>query len=457
MRKHFFTPFFSSLFFLVCFCNVSAQFSGVKWEKSLFYETPTGGYYSRDPTIKKVIRTNKNETYIVWQLSGNFLPVSHFAYVQKVNTNGEQLWETELEAGGFYVPSFCDALLTGDGGIVVLSMTDSGDFGYDSSHTGGSAGDANNGILFKISVNGNLEWKRYIKGKRREHITSLDIDRYNNILVSGSTWSAYDDFAGRRRYVDSSYLSEALSQRYYYYQNNNDAFIAKFSPSGELLNLRCYGGSLSDGLIHVQDHPVYGYVAIGYSESKDYDLPSQGTKNGIWMLRLDTTLNIVQQKILDSSDTFFSRFFIKNKRMFLSNSTTFRELGFDGHIVREHAINNVVFDQHSYFDQSGYVFSPVQNKKIHVYDSSLQLAHTLQIPGVEHGYFSIDGTSRNNIYLIGKATLNHTYVHGGYISYQVHSNAVLNFGDSYNYITGKIFADATVTINMKLVKRLSTV
>ncbi|MEJ8820343.1 T9SS type A sorting domain-containing protein [Lacibacter sp. H407] len=308
-----------------------------------------------------------------------------------------------------------------------------------------------------------LEWQQYVGGTRWDFAYSLDIDRNNNILIAGQTWSATNYFAGKRRSVDTtspayksvggvfdtvyrnydtiveydtSFYKRLASQ----YSQMNDAFVAKFSSSGQLLNIKCFGGSVSDKFIHIHDHPVNGYVAVGYSDSKDMDLPVEGTKGGLWMLHLDTALNIIQNKIIDSSLIGKSFFFTKDKKMYLSDSVRFRELGYDGLVVTDRNTNGVKFDASSYFDLTGYVFKPSENRNVAVYDSILQFVDSIKLPGIRNGYHLIDGTNRNNLYVINNS-LNEERYHDIDFEWDIYSNTVLNFSEQYNLVTGNIFID----------------
>ncbi|MEJ8820344.1 DUF7619 domain-containing protein [Lacibacter sp. H407] len=358
-----------------------------------------------------------------------------------------------------YNADVAEVMPTNDGGIIGLTVNPTMEFGIDlpdGRHDGSEYADI---YLCKFSSSGTLEWEKYIGGTRWDYAFNLSLDRFGNILIAGQTWSATNYFASKRRSVDTAsmayktnggvsdsiYRDTAISNEWYrQYMRMNDAFVAKFSPAGQLMNIKCFGGSSTDKFIHIKDHPVYGYVAVGYSDSKDLDLPAAGTKGVPWILHLDTALNIVQNIIVDSALIGTSSFFIKDDKMYLSDSLRFRQIGYNGSIEREHNANGAKFNASSYFDSSGYIYKPIDNQKLMIYDSTLQFVDSLKFPGWEHGYYSMVGMNRNNLYLIGNNT-NFEFRSWPLGSpdpdWDVYSNAVINFADQFNFFKGKTYVD----------------
>lgn len=456
MRKHHFLPVFLLQIFLAFSYNSAAQFSGIKTVYKLFDTIMNRGDHPPLEAIRKVITNKKGDVFLIgrhgWP-NDHVFKIGEIT-VRKIDRLGNPVWKSNK--GTIWYSSdnlrtdVLEAKATADGGIIVLTVNETAVFGNDfpNGDITWSAGDI---YLCKFSSNGSLEWERDIGGTRWDEALSLDIDRNDNILIAGRTWSVGNYFEGKRRSVDTSSLAYKTHGGYAdtigggydslfkQYKTMNDAFVAKFSPSGQLINIKCYGGSLSDKLIHIHDHPLFGYVAVGYSDSKGMDLPAEGTNNGMWMLHLDTALNIVLNKIIDSSLLANSYFFIKDKKMYLSDSNHLRELSHDGTIIRDQPVNGVTFNAQSYFDLSGYVYRPAVNKRVEVYDSLLRFKNLIAFGGWPHNYFSIDGENRNNLHLIGYTT--YEYIIPIDPSHSVHSNLVINFADQFNYLKGKVYVD----------------
>jgi uncharacterized repeat protein (TIGR01451 family) len=437
MQKRLLQIFFISLFVSISI-GTKAQFSGVKWKISIFDTVPIPGHYPGFPNITEVIPSKNNEAFIVGQLVADIIAGPLIA--AKVDSEGKLIWIQKIGFGGWHEKRLSKAKLTNDGGLVLVSITQDGvptDSGYSDQE------DYSNIGVYKISVNGELEWYKYLGGGRVDVATNINIDRNNDILISGYTFSAFHDFEGKRRFVDSAaYYDDSARLNYY---TNYDAFIVKLSPTGQLKNVKCYGGSSSDVLEYIYDHPVYGYITFGRSDSKDYDLPLEGTKNGLWMLRLDTGLNIIDQKIIDTSIMAGSYFFEKDNKMYLSNPQQFRELGFDGSIVKDLDAKGVGFYSECYFDKSGYVYKPLADRKtIEIYDSLLNKVKSIKIDGWEHDFFQIYGANRNQLYITGQPKFLDIYIDQWLEGYEVQSNTVTSFSELYNVVQGQIYSDVNL-------------
>ncbi|MEJ8820345.1 DUF7619 domain-containing protein [Lacibacter sp. H407] len=449
LRRYLLFLLFTLSFTIQNLCTY-AQFSGVKWERELYNgNSSRSDYCDKLPRIKKVIHSAENHTFIVGRIFGECgTPALGRPFVSRVDNEGTILWTTWLDRYWYYNynKEILEAVPSQDGGLFLLTAEQGSGgsqwdttSGYDFEDTTFYAEHWTDIYLSKISADGILLWHRSIGGKREDYGNSLVVDPQGNVLVAGQTFSAFNDFAGKRRYVDSvTYWDDST-----YDVDNNDAFVSKISPTGVLLNVKCYGGSSSDNFLHIQNHPTYGYVVAGYSESNDLDLPAEGTKNGLWILHLDSALNIVQQTIIDTSITAGSTFFVKDNKMYLSSLLKFREIGADGAFTREHSSGGVMFGSNCYFDKTGYIYRPFSNRQVFVYDSTLQLVDTLSFQGWNHGIYSIDGTNRNNLYLVGieRRRQELDYFVDGLSTIMMYSNVVMNFSEQYNLVTGSVYID----------------
>ncbi len=437
MAKRYLYSFLLTLLLLVFSLYTFAQFSGVKWNVKIFDSVPVPGDYPGYPEVTNVIPANNNAAFVIGQLQVEIIagPV----FVAKVSSDGKVIWFQKIGFGGWHERFLSKAKVTNDGGLVIVSITHDGmptDSGYS------DQADYSNAVIYKISGEGDLEWHKFLGGGRVDIATNLEVDRRGDILITGYTFSAFDDFEDKRRFVDSAAYFDDSSRVNYY--TNYDAFIAKLSPTGQFKNIKCYGGSSFDELHYIIDHPSYGYVSVGYSGSKDYDLPSQGTKGGLWMIRLDTSLNIIKTNIVDSLSIAGKRFFQKDNKMYLSDSLNLQELGFDGAIVKALNSKGIRFNEDCYFDRSGNVYKPLTDRKtIDIYDSLLNKIKSIKIAGWDHDFFQIHGVNRNQLFLTGKAKFIEIYVEASSsMGYEVQSNLVTSFSEQYNLVNGLIFYDS---------------
>lgn len=109
--------------------------------------------------------------------------------------------------------------------IYVTGETDSLDFfnTYQAAPPGGL-----NAFILKVDYSGDVDWIRYLGGSNDEGGNAVTVDHEGNIVVLGDTTSG--DFVGR---INS-------------YSGLQDAFMAKYSPSGAMLWMRYIGGTQND-------------------------------------------------------------------------------------------------------------------------------------------------------------------------------------------------------------------
>lgn len=475
-----------SLFFTCCFISncflADAQFSGVKWEQKLLDSVFYRGDKPPSENFRKLIHIGDSELLVVGRHADldlewfhkslhfpaggfgqiNVIPVNRLGAVtlHKFDKNRNLQWKRKFGDDWYsHTVDVSEVIETKDGGIVCLIVTPTIKFGFDQPVYSGDNIFFGDVYLCKYDTNGNLVWEQYFGGNRWDFAYTLTEDRLGNILIAGHTWSASDYFAGIRRSVDTTTAAYKMhgvlitpdsvqnvdtvlrKELYMQYRSMNDAFVAKFSASGQLIKTKCFGGSGPEKLVHVQDHPTYGYVAIGFSDSKDMDLPATGAKGGLWMLHLDTALNIVQNIVLDSSFIGTSVFLEKDNKLFLTDSVKFRELDYNGTVIRQHNSGGVLFNYFGYFDKSGFIYQPQGNTGIALYDSTLQPKGVIKIPGWNYGYHAVQGKNRSDLLLIGNKGKFEYYTGITDPDWYVFTKAVMNFADQFNFIKGKVYVD----------------
>ena len=83
-----------------------------------------------------------------------------------------------------------------------------------------------------------------------------------------------------------------------------DAWVVKFSSTGQVQWGRCYGGSYNDDALGVCLSGDGGYIISGYASSIDGDLSGVSTKyNTVWIFKIDGTGNLQWSKNLFSSSS----------------------------------------------------------------------------------------------------------------------------------------------------------
>jgi hypothetical protein len=249
-------------------------------------------YYGDDGSddIKGIAMDATNNTYCIHQTNSASLTTTtaaitptfsgfYDAYINKFDSCGNLIWATYLGTNGF--ESGEKIAISPDGNIVFT--------GYSSDNglpTLAAQQPSNNGsydcFVGKISPNGNLIWLTYFGKSGGEFSYDIKTDAAGNIFIGGTTTST--NLATPMAFQST-------------HGGGTDAFIAKFSSSGNLLWCTYYGGSSSED-IHALDIDVFGNV-IGVGESNSFNLnttagciqPSKGNMADIYIIKFDNNGN----------------------------------------------------------------------------------------------------------------------------------------------------------------------
>jgi hypothetical protein len=163
------------------------------------------------------------------------------AFVAKFNSTGNLQWSTyyggsgDDEGFGVIVDSF---------GNVYLSGTTNSSSGIASGGFQNTLGGSYDNFIVKFDASGNRMWATYYGGTGLDNGGFVNLDLSGNIFLSGNTAS-------------TSGISSGGFQNTYG-GGSNDAFLAKFSPSGGRLWATYYGGSGNESC---------GYLTVGKSNN----------------------------------------------------------------------------------------------------------------------------------------------------------------------------------------------
>lgn len=122
-------------------------------------------------------------------------------------------------------------------------------------------GGVTDGIIAKFSPDGLLVWATYFGGENNDYIYSVAVDREGNLVVGGIT--------GSNGLATSGVHQSSIA-------GGQDAFIAKFQTTGELLWCTYYGGSQEEFLRGL-DTDTYGNIYIGGSTLSPSGISTPGT------------------------------------------------------------------------------------------------------------------------------------------------------------------------------------
>ncbi len=174
-------------------------------------------------------------------------------------------------------------VLTPDGGYILLG---------DSRSSGGDISDPlglDDVWAVKIDGAGNLIWEKSYGGSGEDSGSSIKATPDGNYLIAGLTRSNDGDVTGQHG------------------TNTNDTWILKIDPDGNIIWANCYGGSGSEFPIDVFVTPENEYIITGQSTSTDGDLLGNYGGNDVWLLKLNSSGDIIWSKNYGGSCDEYSR------------------------------------------------------------------------------------------------------------------------------------------------------
>jgi hypothetical protein len=189
-------------------------------------------------------------------------------WVAKISSTGNLEWQRSLGSGG---TEWADSIQqTQDGGFIIAGR----------SNTNGGDVTGNHGSydfwVLKLNASGTLLWQKSLGG------SSLDVAKYaietsdNGFLIVGSTSSNDGD-------VTATNALESV-------------WVVKTNPVGVIEWQKTYGGSNNESANYIQPTTDGGFILTGYSDSNDGDLTANNGALDIWVFKIDAGGNLLWQK-----------------------------------------------------------------------------------------------------------------------------------------------------------------
>ena len=177
------------------------------------------------------------------------------AFVAKFSRTGQLLWATYLGGNGtdygygLWADSNCNVFITG--------YTSSPDFptlgGFCTTYNGGTA----DAFITKLTPTGQLAWSSFLGGDKYDEGMGIATDAAGNVFVSGTTSSTNFPAAG-------GYSTTAIG--------NYDACIVKVSGDGQLLWTRVFGGKSNDYARALAVYQNGNVICAGRTQSTDFPM-----------------------------------------------------------------------------------------------------------------------------------------------------------------------------------------
>jgi hypothetical protein len=151
-------------------------------------------------------------------------------YLQKYDSQGQLVWGTYY---GGSVADRCYGLKLEKNALFLCGSTFSGDFIATPGVHQTTIGGQDDAFLAKFSLDGDLIWGTYFGGEKHDFFADIAIDSQDNIIVTGHTTSE----------INIATIGAHLD----YLPGVENAILAKFNPSGQLIWSTYFGNQFDEG------------------------------------------------------------------------------------------------------------------------------------------------------------------------------------------------------------------
>ena len=203
-------------------------------------------------------------------------------WVVKLNSSGRIEWKKCL--GGSGGDGASSIQQTSDGGFIVAGGTGSDDGDVSGNHGG------NDFWVVRLNSSGDIVWQKCLGGSNRDRAYSIQQTSDGGFIVAGYTRSNDGDVSGWHVGYDS------------YGYRLPDYWVVKLNSSGDIVWQKCLGGSGYEEAYSIQQTTDGEFIVAGVTESNDGDVSGNHGEYDFWVVRLNSSGDIVWQKCLGGSN-----------------------------------------------------------------------------------------------------------------------------------------------------------
>lgn len=204
------------------------------------------------------IQQSKDEGYIIAGSTRSFESRERDAWILKLNSDGDVLWQKTY--GGWFHDSAYSIQQTTDGGYIIAGSSNSFDTGY---------GDV---WIFKLDSHGNILWQKTYGGTNSDWANSIQQTSDGGYIVAGET------------------VNLGI--------NPFDALILKLDSNGNVVWQKTFGGSGFDSAVSVYETSDGGYIVAGDTTS----LHAHNGNRDFWVLKLNANGEIADCQAMGTPD-----------------------------------------------------------------------------------------------------------------------------------------------------------
>ncbi len=217
-------------------------------------------------------------------------------WVVKLDKNGNLEWETTIGTDGSEGEG--DVYIAKDGGIYLVcdsyNQFVSGSI-ESCVHSDGYA----DGILVKMSADGEVEWNRCYGGNKNDDFSNV-IELPDGYLLGGISSSSNDDLQGAGYHPGHWYGQSWMPL-------TSDIWLLRTDLDGNVLWSKCYGGTKDEQIVKVFLNEDGGFTVFGTTMSLDGDSQSANNLkpawnleigNKLWVFRTDSNGNLLWERAI---------------------------------------------------------------------------------------------------------------------------------------------------------------
>jgi hypothetical protein len=198
-------------------------------------------------------------------------------WIIKTNSIGEIIWKKVYGGSSFEFPFSIQQ--TADLGYIVGGKTSS-----NNGNVVGNHGESDAWVL-KLNSSGDIVWKKTLGGSYIDDFSTIIQTNDGGYMVAAETQSNDGDVLFN---YDPFY---------------KDVWLVKLDPDGNIAWQKTIGGNFTDDVKDIKQTADGGYVFVGRSSSTTGDLTGISPASGIWVVKIDSSGNMVWQKRFTGNQT----------------------------------------------------------------------------------------------------------------------------------------------------------
>ena len=248
------------------------QAPGIEWQKCL-----GGSSFDYGSSIEQT----SDGGYIVsggsYSIDGNVTGNhgSQDSWVVKLDKSGEVVWQKCL--GGSSSDYGGSIKQTSDGGYIVAGFSNSNDGNVTGNHG------SQDSWVVKLDESGDVVWQKCLGGSSSDYVHNIEQTSDGGYIVVGFSNSNDGNVTGNH--------------------GGKDSWVVKLDTSGNVVWQKCLGGSSSDFGSSIEQTSDGGYIVAGGSNSTDGNVTGNHGSQDSWVVKLDTSGDVVWQKCLGGSSS----------------------------------------------------------------------------------------------------------------------------------------------------------